>query len=230
MKKILVTGADGFIGKALCEALKKIDYEVLKFTRPRDITNASDVDGFVQYADCVIHLAGMNKGEEKFLFHNNTEGILRFALACMWRNRRFINISSTYNAKSAYTASKKIGDKIVQEMTENMDFSAVSLILPKVIGPGCKPFYNSFVSTLLYSIAKNKPYEHLIQDRDIRFSYATLNHVVCSIACMIETEVRGLYYCHPDLTGLSIANIIEKANTDDGNYFSETKKWYSQNM
>jgi UDP-2-acetamido-2,6-beta-L-arabino-hexul-4-ose reductase len=231
MKKILVTGADGFIGKALCEYLKKSNYNVVRFCRPLDVTEYSDVIVALDDAvDCVVHLAGLNKGDDKKLFVDNVDGVLNFAKACLYRQKRFINISSDYEAKSAYRASKRIGNAIVQEMVDNMNLNAVSLVLPKVIGPGCKPFYNSFASTLLYLLAKNKPYEHLIQNKNAKFTYATLDYAVCSITCMIETNKRGLHYCGHDLTSISFPDIIEKANTDDGNYFSETKKWYSQNM
>ena len=56
--KVLVTGSNGFIGKHLVKALNKANYEVL----PYDITNThDDLVNFVNEADFIIHLAGINR-------------------------------------------------------------------------------------------------------------------------------------------------------------------------
>ena len=57
--KVLLTGADGFIGKnlrlALCE---KVGFEVLPVTRS---TDHATMQAMIDQADAVIHLAGVNR-------------------------------------------------------------------------------------------------------------------------------------------------------------------------
>ena len=57
MKKILVTGAAGFIGKNLCLMLEQQGFEVLKFDRNTE----EPLEELVTQADMVMHLAGVNR-------------------------------------------------------------------------------------------------------------------------------------------------------------------------
>ncbi len=70
MKKILVTGSNGFIGLNLISHLKlNDDYQVLTF----DIDNADDeLELLVLDADFIFHLAGVNRpnNDEEFTSGN----------------------------------------------------------------------------------------------------------------------------------------------------------------
>ena len=57
--KVLVTGADGFIGRNLCVALREREgFDVLPITRA---SSEADLAAAVAGADAVIHLAGVNR-------------------------------------------------------------------------------------------------------------------------------------------------------------------------
>lgn len=62
MKTVLVTGAEGFIGRNLCAALKqKGSYVIL----PIDIGNTEEeLESAADRADFVIHLAGVNRPKD----------------------------------------------------------------------------------------------------------------------------------------------------------------------
>ena len=56
--KVLVTGSNGFIGKHMCLKLKRLGHEVLPF----DIDKSDeDLQKYVNSADFIIHLAGINR-------------------------------------------------------------------------------------------------------------------------------------------------------------------------
>ena len=60
--KVLVTGADGFIGKNLRVALgEREGFEVLPITRT---SSETDLAAAVAKADAVIHLAGVNRPQD----------------------------------------------------------------------------------------------------------------------------------------------------------------------
>ncbi|NMV82677.1 MAG: NAD-dependent epimerase/dehydratase family protein, partial [Erysipelotrichia bacterium] len=55
---ILITGANGFIGKNLCIELDNKGFEIL----PYDLNSSkNDLLHFIDIADFVIHLAGINR-------------------------------------------------------------------------------------------------------------------------------------------------------------------------
>ena len=62
-EKILITGADGFIGKNLChddELIRK--YEILKFCRNDDL---NFLEKLLKKSLFVIHLVGENKADSE---------------------------------------------------------------------------------------------------------------------------------------------------------------------
>ena len=75
--KILVTGADGFIGKNLCVSLaEQAGFEVLPVVRA---TDPAALESKVAQADAVIHLAGVNRPQDPAEFEKNCVGMRKMA-------------------------------------------------------------------------------------------------------------------------------------------------------
>ena len=64
--KILVSGANGFIGKNLCVHLKEAGFDAIE-TITRDDNDVS-IDEKVRKADFIYHLAGINRPENDYEF------------------------------------------------------------------------------------------------------------------------------------------------------------------
>ena len=114
MKKILVTGASGFIGNNLCQKLTKLNRDVIGSFRNRDIDSnnkfkkifvgniGKDIDwsNALKDIDCIIHCAGkantMNKKNELDTFSLiNVEGTKIIAEQAVKADvKRFIFLSS----------------------------------------------------------------------------------------------------------------------------------------
>jgi UDP-2-acetamido-2,6-beta-L-arabino-hexul-4-ose reductase len=62
LKKILVTGAGGFIGRNLCVALRRGGFDVSEFNRSHC---ASSLSKLTAPAELVFHLAGVNRPEDE---------------------------------------------------------------------------------------------------------------------------------------------------------------------
>ncbi len=63
IKSVLLTGADGFLGKFITEELIRQKFNVIKLTKSDDLTSENCIEKFKEYdIDCVIHLAGYNGG------------------------------------------------------------------------------------------------------------------------------------------------------------------------
>ena len=70
--KLLITGANGFVGKNLTAHIDEMeDIEYVKFTKDHKV---SELNELLKGADCVIHLAGVNRPEnESEFFEGNTD-------------------------------------------------------------------------------------------------------------------------------------------------------------
>lgn len=65
MKTVLITGANGFIGKNLLASLAKEDVQILTY----DVDNKSDdLRKFTEQADFIFHLAGVNRPRKESEF------------------------------------------------------------------------------------------------------------------------------------------------------------------
>ncbi len=74
--KILITGADGFIGKNLTVCLKETsNNDITKYTRNNSL---QDLKCFVEKTDFIFHLAGVNRPENDNEFaQDNTDLTLK---------------------------------------------------------------------------------------------------------------------------------------------------------
>ena len=103
MKKIIVTGSEGFIGKALCRELSKRGVEVIGIDR-KNGTEASNVHELLKKGDidCVFHLAAQtsvfNENLEQ-IRKDNIDTFMSVANACnLYRVKLLYASSSSANA------------------------------------------------------------------------------------------------------------------------------------
>ena len=72
MKRVLITGADGFIGKNLqLHLTERHDVQVLGFTRQQQL---SELPTLLQGVDFVFHLAGINRPQNPQEFTSGNAG------------------------------------------------------------------------------------------------------------------------------------------------------------
>lgn len=152
--KILVTGAEGFIGKNLVTRLSESGFEVMKYVR-------GDSDDFLKAqltnSDAVIHLAGENrpKTPDDFISSNVqlTKRICKI-LTDLELNLPILFSSSTQaTLNNDYGKSKRLAEASIENFSKLSGSSATIYRLPGVFGKWCKPNYNSVVTTFCYNVA-----------------------------------------------------------------------------
>tara|TARA_B100000787_G_scaffold161461_1_gene141296 strand:+ start:536 stop:1657 length:1122 start_codon:yes stop_codon:yes gene_type:complete len=157
--RILVTGADGFIGKNLTVHLDELDGVVVhKFVRG-DTFQA--LEKLVNMSDAVIHLAGENRPENPDEFEAVNVGLT--AALCLYLENASKDIPVVFASSAQavsdnpYGRSKSSAEVIFRKLAEIYDAPIFIYRLPGVFGKWSKPNYNSVVATFCYNIANDLP-------------------------------------------------------------------------
>lgn len=163
MINVGITGINGFIGSNLNAFLKKkMGVKTFYYNGPPN----PNVD-----CDVVVHLAGVNRGLHDKMMDCNVRYTLNIADWCYHNNKKMIFAGSVYNKKNSYSLTKGIGEDIVNRYYNDLRCDFTTLKLPNIIGERCKPFYNSFVTTMAYMHAKKDfSYKEKMVDSDVEFA------------------------------------------------------------
>ncbi|WP_454732099.1 MULTISPECIES: UDP-2-acetamido-2,6-beta-L-arabino-hexul-4-ose reductase [Cupriavidus] len=161
--KVLITGADGFVGKNLrLHLAERKDVQTVCFTRQDD---AATLPALVREVDFVFHLAGVNrpKNPQEFTVGNAdlSEALARAACAVAEATGKRVPIvyASSIQARqdNAYGRSKKAAEDALLRVASTHQVPVHVARLPNVFGKWCKPNYNSAVATFCHNIARGLP-------------------------------------------------------------------------
>lgn len=143
----------GFISYHLWVYLHyKCNLEVIKLSRDLE----SDLDN-LKKCDVIIHLAERNRGIEEELYRNNTESCTTLIkhLTQLDIQPLVIYTSSIHEESNTLQGKWRRDNKeSFKKWSKNNNF--ISLKLPNIFGPFCKPNYNSFVATLCNAIVNDE--------------------------------------------------------------------------
>ena len=169
---ILITGANGFVGKNLAEALKNIRDGKDK-TRPNlkieelylyDIdSEKAELETACKNADFVFNLAGVNRPKDNSEFLKGNFGFAEELLNTLKKhnNKCPVMLSSSVQATligrydGDYGRSKKAGEELFFSYSQETGAKVLVYRFPNLFGKWCKPNYNSAVATFCNNIAND---------------------------------------------------------------------------
>lgn len=189
--RVLITGANGFIGKNLAVHLReRAAVEVLTFVRG----DTSDcLDERVAQADFVFHLAGVNRPQDDSEFVEGNTDLTRLLCAAVKSCGRHVPIvyaSSTQAAQdNAYGASKRAAEEALAELPEG---TVYIYRLPNVFGKWARPNYNSAVATFCHNIAHDLPIT--VNDPAAKLRLAYVDDVVAAFLSHLGREEGGVHH------------------------------------
>ena len=159
MKTVLVTGANGFIGKNLVVALKRrTDVNFIEYDLGYP---ASLLEEGLAKADVIYHLAGVNRPERTEEFTEvNVDLTWQICEAlCRLKRKPLLALSSSIQAaqENPYGISKRQSEEAVFDFHGKTGTPVFVFRLPGVFGKWCRPNYNSVVATFCYNLARCLP-------------------------------------------------------------------------
>ncbi|MFV0516156.1 MAG: NAD-dependent epimerase/dehydratase family protein [Aminipila sp.] len=189
--KILITGANGFIGKNLTCELKNRGYNDLCFCN-RD-TNEYELEDYVKNCDVVVHLAGVNRpiNEEEFKVGNAdfTEKILQLLKKNNSKAMLIMTSSTQATLDNPYGKSKLEAERLLRQYHEDTTAPTITLRLTNVFGKWCKPNYNSVVATFCNNIANDMPIQ--IHNKEKMLNLIYIDDVVNGLIEIINIYVEN---------------------------------------
>ena len=197
--KILLTGANGFIGKNLTHFLsKKANVEILSVTRD---TSKEDFETYVNNADWIIHLAGINRPkEEKEFVEGNVDLTNQICQTLINSNQKTpIIFASSIQADKTnpYGLSKRAAEDALKRFSSDYGSPIFICRLANVFGKWSRPNYNSAVATFCHNVANDLPIEIHSADAVIRLVY--IDDVMEIFWGIINGEaVEQTFYIEPE--------------------------------
>lgn len=168
--KVLLTGAAGFLGWHTRVRLHALtDHEVVPATRD----NWHLLPGLAADVDAVIHIAGVNRGEQDSVEHGNVTLArdLAEAISRSGRVKRVVFANSIQAGNGTpYGAGKARAAEILEAAARDAGGRFVDVRLPNLFGEHGRPGYNSFVATFVDAVAGG--HQPTIQDRQVALLHA----------------------------------------------------------
>lgn len=189
---ILVTGANGFIGKNLIARLNESpSINILPFYRH---TPRSELKNMISKSDFIFHLAGENRPQDVSAFKIVNQDFTEDICACIKNKDRptpLIFTSSTQATQdNPYGVSKRSAEKAIELFAKKTENPCVIYRLPGVFGKWCKPNYNSVVATFCHNIANDLPIQ--INDPSKLLTLVYIDDVITDFLSTIQSSSPGL--------------------------------------
>jgi UDP-2-acetamido-2,6-beta-L-arabino-hexul-4-ose reductase len=218
---VLITGANGFIGKNLQLYLRgRQDVHVQSFTRDHKV---SDLESALRDVDFVFHLAGSNRPMDpaEFELDNTTltEELCNALASISKKNDKkpsVIYTSSTQiGSNNVYGDSKRAAEKALIQLQCDYGVPVYLFRLPNVFGKWARPNYNSVVATFCHNITRGLPIQ--IDDPLAPLTLVYIDDVIGRFIELMDgadrsVDMDGFEVISPQYT-TTVGELAKKLNT-----------------
>ena len=219
---ILVTGANGFVGRNLISQLHNIqsgkakNYKMLGKLKVFEYDVNSDpaeLEAYCKCADFVFNLAGVNRPKDPAEFVKGNFGFASTLLNTLkkYNNTCWVMISSSTQAAqdNPYGESKRAGENLLFDYSKATGSKVLVYRFPNVFGKWCRPNYNSAIATFCHNITHGLDIQ--VNDRSVVMNLVYIDDVVNElIAALTGDENRVGEYCAvPTVHTITLGEIVD---------------------
>lgn len=193
MLKVLITGANGFLGRNLVAHLgERPNVEVSSFSRGDPLATLSKL---VAETDFIFHLAGINRPKDSVDFAIGNTGLTEQICELIREHEQKVPILFTSSIQAEldnpYGTSKLAAEQALVELEKETGSPVYIYRLPNVFGKWSRPNYNSAVATFCYSIANDLPIQ--INDPDAMVSLVYVDDVIVDFLRVMDEGSSGVH-------------------------------------
>ncbi len=208
-KKVLITGANGFIGKNLKLHLsERKDVQIVCFTRDHSVSQLPEM---LQGVDFLFHLAGINRPQDPQEFVTGNASLTQAlcnavaqVAATSGKKVPVVCASSIQASRdNPYGQSKRTAEDSLFALQRRHGVPVHVFRLPNVFGKWCKPNYNSAVATFCHNIARDLPIQ--INDPSSQLTLVYVDDVISRFLQLMDgadaaVDVDGFATVAPQYT------------------------------
>jgi len=223
--RVLVTGAQGFIGKNLLVHLREKNIETISYTRE---TTPEQLAFSLQIVDFVFHLAGVNRPQNPSEFNEGNQHLTEELCRLIKQSGRKIPVLYTSSTQAEvdnhYGLSKLAAEQAVESLSGDVDVPVFIYRLPNVFGKWSRPNYNSVVATFCYNIANDLPIQ--INDPAALVNLVYIDDVIADFMTQLNVQSTAVYRpeisSHYTITVGALAEQIKAFKTSRYSIISES--------
>ena len=227
MKRILITGSNGFLGQELVKKLKKLNYCVFEFSRKnkKDILQKKSFDKF-KNIDTVFHLAAVvgyvNVAKNiELAYKTNVLGTINVLEFCQRQKAKLLFPStfvygSPFDKKKKetdsvdpanfYTYSKYLGELYCRLFAEKYQVDTVIARTANAYGPNQPKQY--IIPLLIESFKKGK--KLVLTDADAKRDYLFIDDLASAYIALAKTKTkRGEIFNVSSGKSTSLKNLVD---------------------
>ena len=188
---VLITGADGFLGKNLIERLVKIpSVNIMHYSKG---TSKLLLEKNLLECDFLFHFAAVHRPKDSKEFYKVNDDFFRDILYSLKKNGNncpvLFTSSIQANDSTDYGRSKIIAENLLKEHSNQTGAKAIIYRLNNTFGKWATPNHHSVVATFCYNINRDIPI--IISSREVLMKFYYIDDVIDSFVNQLSGNVQS---------------------------------------
>ena len=221
IKKIGITGSNGFIGTHLSNYLNLFHdkYTLVPFSRDY-FDDEIGLDNFVSSCDVIVHLAALNRHNDPEVLYSKNIGLVNLLLKSIDRTKSkphvIFSSSTQENIDNLYGKSKKEGREKFSQWASMSGSIFTGIIIPNTFGPFGDPYYNSVVATFCHQLTHDQtPKIEVDGELKLIYIYDLVQEIVLAIDNGIHNDTYLVKHHHTIRVSKLLAQLMSFKNIYD---------------